>query len=51
MFTRIAQRISAYRSHRQTVDLLSRMEDYQLRDIGLDRGDIDILAKRGRLAS
>lgn len=50
MFARLAQRISAYRSHRQTVDLLSRMEDYQLRDIGLNRGDIDVMAKGGRVA-
>lgn len=51
MFARLAQRINAYRSHRQTVDLLSRMEDHQLRDIGLNRGDIDVIAKGGRFAA
>ena len=49
MFARIANRIKDFRSHQRTVSLLSQMEDRQLWDIGLIRGDIDSVVRRGRV--
>lgn len=49
MFARLASRIKNYRSQRRTVSLLAQMEDRQLWDIGLLRGDIEAVVRRGRL--
>lgn len=49
MFAQLANRIKDFRAHRRTVSLLSQMEDRQLWDIGLIRGDIDSVVRRGRL--
>ena len=49
MLTNLANRIKNYRTHRRTVSLLSQMEDRQLQDIGLVRGDIDTVVRYGRL--
>ena len=48
MFTVLADRIKNYREQRRTISLLSQMEDRQLWDIGLVRGDIDVAVRRGR---
>lgn len=49
MLGRIANRIKQYRDHQKTVSLLSHMDDRQLLDIGVNRGDIDLVVRRGRL--
>ena len=49
MFALLANRIKDFRAHRRTVSLLSQMEDRQLWDIGLIRGDIDSVVRRGRI--
>jgi len=49
MFAQLANRIKDFRAHRRTVSLLSQMEDRQLWDIGLIRGDIDSVVRRGRI--
>ncbi|BDA84333.1 hypothetical protein Sa4125_18750 [Aureimonas sp. SA4125] len=49
MFARLAARLKNYRSHQRTVSLLSQMEDRQLQDIGLARGDIETVVRNGRL--
>lgn len=49
MFNRLANRIKNYRDVRKTVSVLSNMDDRQLLDIGVNRGDIDMVVRRGRL--
>lgn len=49
MFARIATRLKQYRDHQKTVSLLAHMDDRQLSDIGVNRGDIDLVVRRGRL--
>lgn len=50
MFTQFANRLKNYRAHKRTVLLLAQMEDRQLWDIGLVRGDIDTAVRHGRLS-
>lgn len=49
MLARLATRIRNYRSQQRTVSLLAEMEDRQLWDIGLVRGDIEAVVRRGRI--
>lgn len=49
MLARLATRLKNYRSHQRTISLLAQMEDRQLWDIGLLRGDIETVVRRGRL--
>ncbi|GGD87047.1 hypothetical protein GCM10011390_02110 [Aureimonas endophytica] len=50
MFNSFTTRLRQYRDHRKTVSLLSSMDDRQLSDIGVNRGDIELVVRRGRLA-
>jgi uncharacterized protein YjiS (DUF1127 family) len=49
MFSQIAKRFRAYQSHRKVASHLSRMDDRELMDIGICRGEIDYAVQRGRL--
>lgn len=49
MFFNIGQRLRDYRTRRQVTDFLSRMNDRELTDIGLARGDVDLVVRKGRL--
>ncbi|WP_245319424.1 DUF1127 domain-containing protein [Consotaella salsifontis] len=40
MLNFIMQRIRAYRLHRRTLEILRHLEDWELTDIGVHRGDI-----------
>lgn len=42
-------RVGRWRRIRQTARVLAALEDHQLDDLGLSRGDIDRYAKGGRL--
>ncbi|WP_152045675.1 DUF1127 domain-containing protein [Aureimonas psammosilenae] len=50
MINHLTSRIRQYRDYRKTVSLLAQMDDRQLSDIGVNRGDIDLVVRRGRLA-
>ncbi len=50
MFTRLANRLRQYRDQQKTVAILSHMDDYQLSDIGVNRGEIDLVVRRGRMS-
>ena len=49
MFSRITSRLKQYRDHQKNVSLLAHMDDRQLRDIGVNRSDIDLVVRLGRL--
>lgn len=49
MLTRIIAAFAAHREYRRTVQVLSHLSDRELRDIGLNRYDIDAVA-RGAIA-
>ncbi len=43
----VTKSLRAWRRYRQTVNELSRMSDHELRDIGVQRGNIPIIARYG----
>ena len=43
----VAKSFRAWRRYRQTVNELSRMSDHELRDIGVQRSDIALVARFG----
>jgi len=45
----VARNFRAWRRYRQTVNELSRMSDHELRDIGVQRGDIPVVARYGAI--
>ena len=49
MLFNFSQRLRDYRTRRQVTDVLSRMNDRELSDIGLARGDVDLVVEKGRL--
>jgi uncharacterized protein YjiS (DUF1127 family) len=42
----IAEKLNAWRRHRDAVRELSRMSDRELADIGVRRGDIEFIARQ-----
>ncbi|MEF2071569.1 DUF1127 domain-containing protein [Consotaella aegiceratis] len=40
MLNTLVKRYRAYRSRRHTIDVLRRLEDWELDDIGVRRGDL-----------
>ena len=47
LFSAMLGRVVAWNDRRVTVKMLSKLTDRELRDIGLDRGDIAAFAARG----
>lgn len=48
MFFNIAQRFRDYRSRREVDSFMARMNDHDLRDIGLTRCDLGVAHRRSR---
>ena len=42
-FWRYVNYLATWREHRETIKLLNKMSDSELKDIGINRGDIDRL--------
>jgi uncharacterized protein YjiS (DUF1127 family) len=47
MFEKLASRIRERRMYIQTVNELGRLSDRELHDLGIGRGDIRLVARRG----
>ncbi|MCB1971522.1 MAG: DUF1127 domain-containing protein [Geminicoccaceae bacterium] len=43
---RFVEKIDSYRRYRRTYTELSGLSDHELRDIGLERGEIDMIARK-----
>lgn len=43
----VVARVTAWNEARRTRNVLSRLSAHELNDIGLNRGDIDTIARRG----
>jgi len=46
IFTTLIARIQAWFRYRRNIDVLSRLSDRELADIGLDRGSIEQVARK-----
>ena len=48
MWARLQERLAEDRQARKTIQELSKLTDYQLRDMGISRSDIYTLARGGQ---
>ena len=48
-FAQMIASVSHWNQARRTRAVLEKLSDYELEDIGLTRGDIDLIAAQGRL--
>lgn len=49
MFSTITSQISTWRSVRSTVRELNKLSDRELHDLGINRGDVQHVARFGRI--